>query len=182
MSKGNMGRALKQLRGKQTQQQFALDLEVTTREGVSSYEQERAKVPPDIAKRMMNLKDDPWFVMALRHEYTGTGPVKLEGARVALQRSSSKEKLLEELDEAVEALKGVSMANEINDLMPFKKQELEYAMGQLIDVITGIEHLAAIVCEEGGISYKGVWEEHYRKLISRGYVNKEQLREGRHEY
>jgi transcriptional regulator with XRE-family HTH domain len=177
MEKGNIGPALKELRGKQSQQQMAMELNLS-RESVSAYETGRAKIPADISRQLVGKKDDPWFVMALRHEYTGTGPVKLEGERVSLQRSSSKEKLLEELDEAVEALKGVSMANEINDLMPFKKQELEYAMGQLIDVITGIEHLAAIVCEEAGISYKGVWEEHYRKLITRGYVNKEQLSGG----
>ncbi|OAH53118.1 hypothetical protein AWH48_12235 [Domibacillus aminovorans] len=175
MEKGNIGPALKRTRGGQTQLEFAMDIEGLPRETLSSYETGRVNIPPDISRKVVKLKDDPWFVMALRYEYTRTGPVRLEGKKVDLQRSSTKEKLLEEIEEATEAIKATKLSNKLSYLSSFEKQVLEKALGQVVDLITASEHLLGVVCEEADISYLGVWQDHYNKLITRGYANKEQI-------
>lgn len=177
MEKGNIGRALKEARGKQTQLQLSIE-ENVSRETISAYETGRAKIPPDISRSIVGKKDDPWLAMAIRHEYTRTGPVRLEGQKVDLHRSSVKNKLIEELDEAKEFVERCCVANHLSFLQSFDQQDLEETLVQLADVVTGIEHFLAVVCEESEISYLGVWQRHYNKLISRGYVNKEQIISG----
>ncbi|WP_245676161.1 helix-turn-helix domain-containing protein [Domibacillus iocasae] len=177
MVKGNIGRALKEARGTQTQLQLSIE-ENVSRETISAYENGRAKLPPDISRSIVGKKDDPWLAMAVRHEYTRTGPVRLEGKKVDLHRSSTKEKLLEELEEAKSFLEKCCMSNHLSFIPSFDRQDLEETLVQLVDVITGIEHFLAVVCEEAEISYLGIWQKHYNKLIARGYVNQEQIIEG----
>ncbi|WP_245676171.1 helix-turn-helix domain-containing protein [Domibacillus iocasae] len=178
MAKGNIGRALKEARGEQTQLQLSIEHQIS-RETVSAYETGRAKIPPDISRSIISKKDDAWLAMAVRHEYTRTGPVRLEGKRVDLHRSSTKEKLLEELEEAKIFLEKCCMSNHLSFITSFDRQDLEETLVQLVDVVTGIEHFLAVVCEEADISYLDVWQKHYNKLISRGYVNKEQIAGGK---
>ncbi|MED0665751.1 helix-turn-helix transcriptional regulator [Bacillus badius] len=170
MKKGNLGKPFKLARGKYTQQQLALEFG-TSREAISAYETGRAKVPADISRKMTRTSDSPWYVMDLRYQYTGTGPLRLNGERADLHRSSVKDVLLEELDEAKEAVSGVKMANKLKFLSAWEKSNLTEALVQLVDVITGIEHFMGVVCEEAEISYTDVWQKHYKKLISRGYVD-----------
>ncbi|WP_077247345.1 helix-turn-helix domain-containing protein [Pseudobacillus wudalianchiensis] len=174
MKKGNVGQALKELRGDQTQLELSLEVGVC-RETISAYETERAKIPPDISRKLVKMKDDAWFVMALRHQYTGTGPLRLDGEKVDLHRASVKDSVMEELEEASEAIRKVKLANKLKFLSAWEKNELIESLVQLVDVITGIEHFLAVICEEAEISYRGVWEKHYKKLISRGYASKDQL-------
>jgi len=172
--KGNLGRSFKLARGKRTQEQLALELG-TARETISAYETGRAKVPPDISRRMTGISDSPWYVMDMRYQYTGTGPLRLNGERADLHRSSVKDVLLEELEEAREAISGLKLANKLKFLSAWEKNELTESLVQLVDVITGIEHFMGVICEEAEISYTDIWQKHYKKLISRGYVDPNSL-------
>jgi transcriptional regulator with XRE-family HTH domain len=172
-----VGKILKELRGNDSQQQMAFEFNVS-RESVSAYETERAKLPADISQKVMHKYDNPWFAMTLHHQYTRTGPVRLDGHRVDLHRSSVKGKVLEEISEAERWIKKVDLTNKLCHLSAWEKQDLHESLVQVADAITGLAQFMAVVCEEAQISYAGVWQAHYNKLVSNGYVKPESLTGG----
>jgi transcriptional regulator with XRE-family HTH domain len=168
-----VGKALKQLRGNKTQQQLAFEFNVS-RESVSAYETERAKLPSDISQKVMEKYDNPWFAMTLASEYTGGAWVqKLDGQYVDLHRSSVAMKTREELHEAIEALDSVCFVNHPRSLSNYKLQEMEEALIQAIDAIVALNHLVAVTCEEYGFSWSQLWDKHTKKLLANGYIQQE---------
>lgn len=170
-----VGKVLKTLRGKMTQQQMALDFNVS-RETISSYETERANVPKDVSQKLMAKYDNPWFAMTLASEYTGGAWVrKLDGQYVDLHRSSVALKTREELHEVMEALSKVCFVNHPASLNDYKRQEMEEALIQAIDAIVALNHLIAVSCEEYGFSWNHLWDRHAKKLVANGYIQNDSL-------
>lgn len=169
MNKSKVGEMLKEMRGEQTQLSLGFDLNLT-RETVSKYENERSRVPADISRTLVNKFDNPKFAITIRNEYTGTGPKWLDGPNVDLHRSSVKEKTLEELGEAIETLSNFCLSKPLKKLQVFEKQALECVLDELIEAQTAIDHMVAVVCKEAEISYTGVWDKHYKSLMSAGYL------------
>lgn len=169
MTKSRVGEMLKEMRGEATQLSLGLDLNLT-RETVSKYENGRSKVPPDISNKLMKKYDNPWFALQLQHEYTGTGPVRLDGPNVDLHRSSVKEKVLEELHDATNALESFSMSKPLKRLSSYEMTNLQNVLKEVVELITGADTLLAVVCEEANISYKQLWNDHYIHLRSAGYI------------
>lgn len=169
MKKQKVGVLLKEMRSKQTQEQLAMDLNVA-RETVSKYENERSKVPPDISRSLMERYDNPKFAITIRNDYTGTGPVWLDGPNVDLHRSSVKEKVLEEMKEAMEKMESFCMSKPLNRLEHYEFQEMESLIEESIEAMTALEHMVAVVCQEANISYREVWQRHYKFLASKGYT------------
>lgn len=170
MSKSCVGEMVKEMRGEQTQVSFGLDLNLT-RETVSKYENGRSKVPSDISRELVNKFDNPKFAITVRQEYTGTGPIWLDGPNVDLHRSSVKEKTIEELKEALVKLNDFCFSKPLKNLQSFEKQALESVLNELVEAQTALDHMVAVVCEEATISYTGVWDRHYASLISSGYID-----------
>lgn len=160
---------LKEMRGEQTQLSLGLEINLT-RETVSKYENERSKVPADISRTLVNKFDNPKFALTIRNEYTGTGPRWLDGPNVDLHRSSVKEKTLEELGEAIEALSNFCLSKPLKRLQLFEKQALETVLDELVEAQTALDHMVAVVCKEAEISYTEVWDKHYKSLMSAGYL------------
>ncbi|MGE7940662.1 helix-turn-helix domain-containing protein [Lysinibacillus xylanilyticus] len=150
----------------QTQLQFGFDYEVT-RETISRIENGRQKVPMDISRKMMDKFDDPRLAWAIRHEYTGTGTRLLDGQNVDLHPASVKEKSLEEIQEAIDAMSAVSFAKPLHLNSPMV---LENAAVQIVQAVIALEHLAAAVCSHGNLSYQGVWKKVDLMLEKAGYV------------
>lgn len=170
-----IGKELKTLRGKMTQQQLAMEFNIS-RESISSYETERANIPKDIAQALMNKYDNPWFAMTLAHEYTGGSWVrKLDGKYVDLHRASVAMKTFEEMNEAVQALKNVCFVNMPGSLNEYKKREMEEALIQAIDAIYALNHLVAVSCDEYGFSWNKLWDKHKKKLLTNGYIQNDSL-------
>lgn len=169
MKKTRVGKVLKELRGSQTQLSLGLETNVT-RESISKYENGRSQIPRDISQHIMRKFDDPRFAITLRQEYTSTGPKWLDGKNVDLHRCSVKEKTLEEVKEALDALEEVSFSTPFNLLEHFERQRVELALQELVEAQTAIDMLVAIVCIESDISYTQVWQSHYSKLTRAGYI------------
>lgn len=169
MKKTRLTSTLREMREGQTQDQLALDLNVS-REAVSKWENGRAKIPADIAEAMMGRKENPWFALAIRSEYTKTGPMQLNGPNVDLHRSSVREKTIEEVSELLACLNKFSFAKPLKNLSDWEKPELHTLLEEAVEAITGLEHLVAVVCEEAEISYMETWQKHHQQLRAKGYI------------
>lgn len=164
-----VGELMKELRGADTQQKQALEMSVA-RETISRYETNKDRVNVDVARQYSAKYDNPRFAITVQNEYTGTGPVILDGENVDLHRSAIKEKTLEELEEAFNRLKSTSLAKPLACMELFEKQDLHDSLEELIEASTAISNLVAVVCMESGISYKELWVDHYNYLISKGFL------------
>ena len=165
----NVQNHLKELRGEQTQQQFAFDLGIV-RETVSKYENGRSKVPSDISRIIVDKYDNPRFAMTIQHEYTGTGPMWLDGKNVDLHRCSVKEKTIEEIEEALEAIHSINLTTPLHAIKHFDIPKLEKVLEEAVEAITALQHFVAVICTESGLSYKAVWDRHYSSLAEAGYI------------
>lgn len=165
-----VGQEMKRLRGDDTQQKFAYGTGVT-REAISKYETGRVPVPPDISRGLMQKYDDARFAITVQQEYTGTGPMWLNGPNVDLHRSAVKEKTLEEIHELLTAMRDISLAKPLGALKPFEFQELEELLQEAAEAMTALDHLIAVLCQESGIKYTDVWKKHYLSLMRSGYIN-----------
>lgn len=121
----SVGKVLKETRGQESQLQVSFDLNVS-RESISAYETERAKIPVDVSQNIVKKFDNPWFAMEVANEYTaGTWVRKLDGEFVDLHRASVKAKTEEELQEAIEALRGISVVNLANSVSPSELEKIK---------------------------------------------------------
>lgn len=165
-----IGNVLKEVRGKKSQLQIAMEFNVS-REAISAYENERAKLPADISQRYMEKFDDPFFAMEVAAEYTaGTWVRRLNGENVDLHRASVRAKTEEELHEALEAISGVCVANRPVAMEEHERKKLEEALIQAIDAIVALTHYVAVICREYGFSWLQIWRKHFAKLAKNGYV------------
>lgn len=169
MKKSRLSDAMKQIRNGQTQEQLAMEFNVS-RESISKYETGHTKLPADIARSMMKRSESPWFAMAVRNEYTGTGSIKLNGPNADLHRSSVKEKTMEEIEEMVAVLRTLSFSKPMKNASNWERPEIEKLIEEAIEAQTAIDHLIAVVCEEAGISLMASYQNHYLQLQAKGYV------------
>jgi transcriptional regulator with XRE-family HTH domain len=165
-----VGNTLKEMRGDQSQLQLSMELNVS-RESVSAYETERAKLPVDVSQKLMEKYDHPFYAMAVASEYTaGAWVGKLNGDNIDLHRASVRSKTKEELNEALEAIMGVCLANPPKGMKEHQKREYEAALMQAMDAIVALTHYVAIACKEYGFSWLKLWRSHRAKLKAAGYV------------
>jgi len=61
-----------------TQLQLSMDL-FESREAISQQENGRYRVQPNVARYFTEKHNDPWVALEAAAEYTGWGPVKLDG-------------------------------------------------------------------------------------------------------
>lgn len=160
---------IRELRGNYTQEQIAEKIGVS-RETFSRYETGKIDLPTTAIRKLSEKFDNPKFNMQLQSNYIGTGPVWLDGPNADLHRSAVKEKTLEELQEAFEQLKNTSLVKPLKNLAAYEVQNVQNALEELVEAQTAIDHLIAVVCMEAGISYTGLWSNHYRALASAGYI------------
>lgn len=169
MNKNKSRDILKEMRGKDYQQKVASELNIA-RETLSKYENGRSKIPADIGRKLTKKYDNPKFAITLRQEYTGTGPVWLDGPNVDLHPSAVKEKTIEEVSELLEKLKKVDFSKPFSAMAPYERQEKIDLLSEAVEAQTSIDHLIAITCMKGDFSYVDVWDDHYASLKSNGFL------------
>jgi hypothetical protein len=161
--------ALKEVRGKETQLKFGFEIGAG-REAVSKYENGRSKVPADISRIIVNKFDDPKFALAVQHQYTGTGPIWLNGQNVDLHRCSVREKTIEELEEAICSIKSISLVKPKEAIDPYEKKNMMDMIEEAVEAATALANFIAVTTEHLDISYTGVWSNHYQHLEKAGYI------------
>lgn len=153
-----------------TQEELAAELGVS-RSAISAYKTGRRKIPKDIAAKLVQKLDDGFLAMELAAMATGGAWVReLDGEHVDLHRAAVHAKTLEELREAIDAIRRVCVAAPPRAMPSEKLRELEEALIQTIDAIVAASHYVAVICREYGFSWTELWRSHYRKLKARKYV------------
>ncbi|OAT71302.1 helix-turn-helix domain-containing protein [Parageobacillus thermoglucosidasius] len=173
MKRGRAADAVKAARkaANMTQQQLSFEI-YESRESVSHQENGRYRVQPNISKYFAEKHNNPWVALEAAAEYTGWGPVKLDGEVVDLHRASVAMKTKEELIEALEAIESVCVANHPRSIRESDKQRLEEAVLQAIDAIVALTQYVAVICTEYGFSWFKMWQKHRAKLQSKGFIRK----------
>ncbi|PKH09825.1 helix-turn-helix domain-containing protein [Planomicrobium sp. MB-3u-38] len=169
MKKSPLTQCMKEMRNGQTQEQLAMELNVS-RESVSKYERGHVKVPADISQSLMAKTQNPWFAIAIRNEYTKTGPIRLNGPNFDGHRSAIREKTIEEVKEVLGTLEEFSFAKPLQNISEWERPNVELLAEHIAEAITALEHTLAVLCEEAGLSYNEVWNRHYIELQAKGYV------------
>lgn len=169
VTENTVGGVIKELRGGETQLSFGLDIGVG-RERLSRYENGRAKVPSDISRTLVNRFDNPKLALAVQHEYTGTGPIYLNGPNVDLHRCSVREKTIEELQEALDAITSTSLAKPSDAIEHFERKNIMDMIEEAVEAATALANFIAVTTEHLGISYTGVWMDHYKYLQKVGFI------------
>ncbi|NNU96304.1 helix-turn-helix transcriptional regulator [Anoxybacillus sp. EFIL] len=154
-----------------TQQQLSFEI-YESREAVSQQENGRYRVQPNISKYFTEKHNNPWVALEAAAEYTGWGPVKLDGEVVDLHRASVAMKTKEELTEALQAIENVCVANHPRAIREYDKQHLEEAILQAIDAIVALTQYVAVICVDYGFSWLNMWKKHRTKLQTKGFIRK----------
>lgn len=157
-----------------TQQQMTLDEYFGSRESVSSQENGRYQVQPELGRYYSEKHNDPWVAMEAAAEYTGWGIVKLDGEAADLHRTSVSLKTREELKEALEAVMDASKNLTVNPKCVERVEiaVIEKSLHECIDAITALNHYVAVICKEYGIPWAKMWTQHKIKLIQRRFIKK----------
>jgi len=169
VTENTVGGVIKELRGGETQLSLGLDIGVG-RERLSRYENGRAKVPSDISRTLVNRFDNPKLALAVQHEYTGTGPIYLNGPKVDLHRCSVREKTIEELQEALDSITSTSLAKPSDAIEHFERKNIMDMIEEAVEAATALANFIAVTTEHLGISYTGVWMDHYKYLQKAGFI------------
>lgn len=154
-----------------TQQQLSFEI-YESREAVSQQENGRYRVQPNISKYFTEKHNNPWVALEAVAEYTGWGPVKLDGEVVDLHRASVAMKTKEELTEALQAIESVCVANHPRTIREYDKQHLEEAILQAIDAIVALTQYVAVICVDYGFSWLKMWQKHRTKLQTKGFIKR----------
>lgn len=164
-----VGEIMKDLRGVETQLHWGSEMGVV-RETVSKYETGRSKVPADISRKVMKKSDDPRLAVAIQYEYTGTGPVLLNGPNVDLHRCSVREKTIEEEEEFLEALKRTNFSKPAHALTPREIEDIKKAIEEGIEAETAKKMWLMRAIEYVGMSYSEAYAKHYADLRQKGFI------------
>ncbi|NGP46013.1 helix-turn-helix transcriptional regulator [Bacillaceae bacterium SIJ1] len=156
---------------KESQEQLSFDLGLS-REALSSYETERAKLPADIGQALTKRYGDPFIALTAVSKYLGYGVGKLDGSAVDLHRMSVKSKTEEELEEVLVAIQKLQMTNHPSHAVAHERQRMEEALQEACDAIVALKHFIAICCKEYGFNWLSVWSRHKAKLIANKYIKK----------
>lgn len=139
---------------------------------ISAIERGERQISIDVLGRLTNEMDDPRLYMEAANEITGGvfGVPWLNGDCVDLHRSSVKEKVSEELQEALNAISKVRIYNNPNKITPEQLNSITESILEVIDVYIASAHYIAIMGREYGLSVKDLFEEQRQKLIKNGYL------------
>ena len=173
-----VGTALRQARERRGLLQADVGGEVyLSRKTISAIERGRRRLSRQVAPKLAHQMDNPRLYMELADELCGgvMAPVYLDGENVDLHRASVRDKTIEELSEAIEALSkaralvNARSADQLNDL---ERQQIRNCLQELAEAETAIGMMIAVICETYGFSAAEVYREHRRELAAKGYISR----------
>jgi len=145
---------------------------------ISAIENGRRKLPKDVSPKVATMLDDPELYAALQAQVTGgVASPWLNGDKVDLHRASVRDKTVEEMSEAIEALmkaKVLANAKTAADLNAEGKQQVLQALHEVVEAQTACQVCVGILCRTYGISMAQVYRDHLSELRAKGYVRKEE--------
>jgi transcriptional regulator with XRE-family HTH domain len=114
------------------------------------------------------------FYMALKSLVTGgVSSPELDGPMVDKHRNVAVDKAVEEMLEAVEAIKNQkTLLYAPPELATKETRETirETILHQSVEALTGIDNMIMWICSDYGISPAELWDMHHRELAEKGYT------------
>jgi transcriptional regulator with XRE-family HTH domain len=125
----------------------------------------------DMAPRLAEKLDHPALYAELSRELTGgVGPAWLNGPNVDLHRASVREKCLEELREAMDAIDGCTSSKPPGtESEPDRRARYQHLI-QCFDAWVALWAYMGVQCLEYGFSILKLSRDHFAKLKQRRYV------------
>ncbi|MFE8697939.1 XRE family transcriptional regulator [Cytobacillus sp. FJAT-53684] len=153
-----------------TQVQMALDLFVSE-QLVSHIKNGRRKMVDDVAKRSLEIYDNPFYSIDVLHEFGDRcSPPVFRGNSVEQHRLAFEEVTIHEALEAIDILNEVSFVRNPSQINKEERDRVKQAIGELLDVEAWARNLAALLCSE----YKISWKDSYKKRVpiwkSKGWI------------
>lgn len=138
---------------------------------ISKIERGERQISIDVLEKVTKTLDDPRLYMEAANEITGGvfGVSWLDGDMVDLHRSSVKEKSIEELQEAIDAISAVKTSDNPRFCKIEQREVAKKSILEMIDVFDAAAHYIAIYCREYGFSPKELFYEHNQKNEINGY-------------
>lgn len=174
----SIGAAIREARvaAGQTQQALAKSLFVSD-SLLSTWETGKQKPPRAMRRPLAEKLDNPRLYMEMANELCGgvMAPIYLDGENVDLHRASVRDKAIEELSEAIEALSkaralvNARSAGQLNDL---ERQQVRNTLHELAEAETAVGMMIAVICETYGFSPAEVYRDHRQELAAKGYISR----------
>lgn len=142
-----------------------------TQQMYSLIENGQRELAPEMAAPIASKIDDPQLHSAIQRQFTGgVGAAWLDGEYASDDVSSVAIKSIEELEEAIDAIKRIPFFRNPQSLDSKERQKIYSEMLQIHDAWVALYNLNGRMCRTYGFSMIKLCEEHDRKLQSRRYV------------
>lgn len=153
----------------QNQYQFAEKYNVS-RESMNKYENGERKLPTEIAHKMIRNNNAGKLAITLRYQAAGIGPVWLNGDFIDLHRSAVREKVIEEIKEALEAIEKNSMAIALKKVHDYRRTDIRKMLIESAQAVNALEMYLIVVAEEMGFNLVELWEDVYAGFRAKQYL------------
>lgn len=139
---------------------------------VSAIERGERQVSIDVLRNITKGLDEPRVYMEAANEITGGvfGVSWLNGECVDLHRASVKEKVVEELHEAITAIDVLKVCDNPKTCKNEQRELVRKSILEVIDVYVAAAHYIAIMCREYDFDIKDLFQEQREKLVQHGYL------------
>lgn len=137
---------------------------------ISAIERGERQVAPDAAPLLAKELDHPALYAELARELTGVGPAWLDGVAADLHRAAVREKALEELREALQAIERLPASRPPAVETDSQRRERYAHLLQVYDAMVAAYVYLGVQCLEYGYSMLQLSRDHYNKLRGRRYV------------
>ncbi|ARC68722.1 MULTISPECIES: helix-turn-helix domain-containing protein [Bacillus] len=158
---------------KLTQQRMAMEDDLfMSRESISHQENGRHRVQPEVTEYFSEKHNDPWSAIEAASEYSGWGPIRLDGPAAEVNRMTAAVQSTIQMTEAIDSLKEHMEIFTIKPDSVSDKTSIEKTIQECLDVITALTQFVAVICKEYSINWLKMWSKHKLKLLTRGLITK----------
>ncbi len=142
---------------------------------ISAIERGERQVKFDVLERITGKLDDPRLYIEASSEITGGvfSATWLDGEAADLHRASVKDKVLEELEEAISSIGTIKTYRKPETCSQEDVQAVYQSIQQAIDAFDASAIYIAVICNEYGLDIKDMFKEHKIKLLEKKYIKKE---------
>lgn len=141
---------------------------------ISAIETGRRNLTQENLKAICSELDDPRVYAEAVQEICGDvfSIQWLDGEAADLHRASVKEKVIEELSEAIRAINLTKIYKSPSACSESDIKSIELSIEETIDVFNASAIYIAVMCREYNLDIKSMFKVHKEKLINRGYVRR----------
>jgi transcriptional regulator with XRE-family HTH domain len=171
-----LGAAIKEAREIRgiTQKQLAINSYLSDKT-ISAIETGRREVNLENLSYICDELEDPRvYFEAVNEICNGVFSIHwLDGEAADLHRASVKEKIIEELSEAIRAINLAKVYKSPGSCNQDDIRLVKESISETIDVYSASAIYIAVMCREYGINIRSMFDEQKNKLIQRGYIKEE---------